>query len=122
MFCPKCRAEYEEGFSVCVECESDLVNELPPEEEPEFTDYVEIMGTYNPADVALIKSILDSEGITYYFSAEHFMYVQPLGESVRLMVKIDEVEKAREILKGLNLAITGVDLRRGNDDLENGHD
>jgi len=120
MFCPKCGTEYREGFYVCVDCNSDLVDELPPEEEPEFTDYVEIMGTYNPADIALIKSILDSESITYYFNAEHFMYVQPLAQPVRLMVKTDEAEKAREILWDLNLAITGVDLRKGNDDSESG--
>ena len=120
MFCPKCGTEYREGFYVCVDCNSDLVDELPPEEEPEFTDYVEIMGTYNPADIALIKSILDSENITYYFNAEHFMYVQPLAQPVRLMVKIDEAEKAKEILRDLNLAITGVDLRKGNDDSKNG--
>ncbi len=125
MFCPKCRTEYREGFYVCIDCNSDLVDELPPvppEEEPEFTDYVEIMGTYNPADVALIKSILDSENITYYFSAEHFMYVQPLAQPVRLMVKTDDAEKAKEILQDLNLAITGVDLRKGDGDRENGNE
>jgi len=120
MFCPKCRTEYREGFYVCVDCDSDLVHELPPEEKPEFIDYVEIMGTYNPADVALIKSILDTENITYYFKAEHFMYVRPLAEPVRLMVKTDEVEKAKEILRDLNLAITGIDLRKGRGNGENG--
>ena len=122
MFCPKCRTEYREGFYVCADCNSDLVDELPTEEEPEFTDYVEIMGTFNPADVALIKSILDSENITYYFSSEHFMYIQPLAQSVKLMVKKDEVEKAREILQDLNLAILGVDLRKGDDDNKNGNE
>jgi hypothetical protein len=119
MFCPKCRTEYREGFYVCVDCDSDLVDELPPEEKPEFIEYEEVMATYNPADVALIKSLLDAEEITYYFNAEHFMYVRPLGEQVRLMVKKDEVEKAREILQGLNLAITGLDLRKRSGDSEN---
>ncbi len=122
MFCPKCRIEYREGFYVCADCNSDLVDKLPPEEEPEFTDYVEIMGTFNPADVALIKSILDSENINYYFTSEHFMYVQPLAQPVKLMVKTDEAEKTREILQGLNLAILGVDLRKGNDESEKGNE
>ena len=93
MFCPKCRTKYREGFYVCIDCNSDLVDELPPEERPEFIEYAEVMGTYNPADVALIKSILDAENITYYFNAGHFIYVRPLAEPVRLMVKTDEVEK-----------------------------
>jgi hypothetical protein len=125
MFCPKCRTEYREGFYVCTDCNSDLVDQLPPEEEPEqpkFIEYVEIMGTYNPADIALIKSILNAEGITYYFNAEHFMYVRPLAEPVRLMVKKDEAEKAKEILRDLNLAITGIDLRKGSGESEHGNE
>ena len=122
MFCPNCRTEYREGFTVCADCDSDLVGELPPEEKPEFIDYVEVMGTYNPADVALIKSILDAENITYYFNAEHFMYVRPLAETVRLMVKKDEAEKAKEILRDLDLAILGIDLRKSKGDSENGNE
>ncbi len=118
MFCPKCRTEYREGFYVCADCNVDLVDELPLEEKPEYIDYVEMMGTYNPADVALIKSILDAEGITYYFNAEYFMY-SPLAEPVRLMVKRDEVERAKEILRGLNLAITSIDFRKADADSEN---
>ncbi len=122
MFCPKCRTEYREGFYVCVDCNSDLIDELPTEEKPEFIDYVEVMGTYNPADVALIKSILDAEDITYYFNAEHFMYVRPLAEPARLMVKTDEAERAKEILRDLDLAITGIDLRKGGNNNENGNE
>ena len=121
MFCPKCRTEYREGFNVCADCDSDLVEELPPEEAPEFTEYVEVLGTYNPADVALIKSILDAEKITYYFNAEHFMYV-PLGETLRLMVKKDQAKKAKQVLKDLDLAILGIDLRKAKGDGENGDD
>lgn len=122
MFCPKCRTEYREGFYVCVDCDCDLVDELPPEEVPGFIDYVEVMGTYNVADVALIRSILDAENITYYFNAEHFMYVRPLAETVRLMVKKDEAEKAKEVLQDLDLAITGIDLRKDKGDSENGNE
>ena len=122
MFCPKCRAEYREGLTVCSDCDSDLVDELPPEEEPQFTEYVEILGTYNAADIALIKSILDTENITYYFNAEHFRNVEPLAETVRLMVKKDEAEKAKEILQDLDLAILGIHLRKGEGDSENGNE
>jgi hypothetical protein len=121
MFCPKCRTEYREGFYVCSDCNTDLVDELPelPEEEnPEFIEYVEVMGTYNPADVALIKSILDSENMTYYFNADLFMQVSPLAEPVRLMVIKDEVGKAKEVLQGLNLSILGIALRKTESEIE----
>ena len=59
MFCPKCRTEYREGFSICADCNTELVDEIPPEPEPEFVDYEEVLVTYNPADIALIKSMLE---------------------------------------------------------------
>jgi hypothetical protein len=31
MFCPECRAEYRPGFTRCVDCDVDLVQELPLE-------------------------------------------------------------------------------------------
>lgn len=36
-FCPKCRAEYEPGFTRCSDCDELLVAELPPLE-TEFSD------------------------------------------------------------------------------------
>lgn len=32
-WCPKCKSEYRDGFTVCADCGSELVDELPPEEE-----------------------------------------------------------------------------------------
>jgi hypothetical protein len=111
MFCPKCRTEYREGFSVCADCNVDLVRELQPELKPEYIEYEEIMVTYNPADVALIKSLLDAEDIIYYFHGENFMHVRLLVEPARLMVDKEEAGVAREVLKDLNLSIMGINLR-----------
>lgn len=110
MFCPECRAEYEEGFSVCADCGVELVEALPPEPEPEFIEFREVLATYNPADIAFLKSYLASEGIQYFFKGEHFMYVQPLADPVRLMVRADQVEHALELLKNVNLSVTGIKL------------
>jgi hypothetical protein len=65
---------------------------------PKFTDYKKILSTSNPGDIAFIKSILDSAGITYFFQGENFVHMAyPMP--ARLMVKKDEVEKAKELLK-----------------------
>ncbi len=110
MFCPECRAEYREGFKVCSDCNVDLVDTLPPEPEPEYIDYKEVLATYNPADVAFLKSLLESEGIQYFFKGEHFMYVRPLADPVRLMVRTDQVDEAVELLRNVELSITGINL------------
>ena len=65
---------------------------------PEFIDYKAVLSTSYPSDIALIRSILDSAGITYFFQGENFVYMAyPMP--ARLMVKKDEVEKAKELLK-----------------------
>ena len=87
-----------------------MVEELPPEPEPEFVDYKEVLATYNPADIAFLKSILDSEEIAYFFKGEHFMYMRPLADPVRLMVRTDHMEQTVELLKDVELSITGISL------------
>lgn len=84
----------------------------PPESVPEFVDYKEVLATFNPMDIALIKSILDAEEITYFFQGEHFLHVRPLALPARLMVKIDQVEKAAEILKDLKLSFAGINVSK----------
>jgi hypothetical protein len=108
MFCPECRAEYREGFTVCADCNVALVDDLAPE--PEFIDYKEVLGTYNPADVAFLKSLLESEGIQYFFKGENFMHLRPLADPVRLLVRTDQVDEAVELLKNVELSITGINI------------
>ncbi len=110
MFCPECKSEFIQGITTCPACKVKLIDELPHEPEPEFVDYSELLATYNPADIAFLKSLFDSEGITYFFKGEHFMYVRPLADPVRLMVKTDQISKAVELLKDLKLSFTGINL------------
>jgi len=114
MFCPQCKAEFIEGITRCPECAIDLIAELPLEPEPEFVDYVQVLATYNPADIAFLKSLLDSERIAYFFKGEHFMHVRPLADPVRLMVRADQVELVLDLLKDVNLSIMGINVA-GND-------
>ena len=112
MFCPECKSEFIEGIMICPECNVKLIDELPPEPEPEFVDYKEILATYNPADIMFLKSLLDSEGIHYFFKGEHFMYVRPLADPARLMVRTDQVEMALELLKDVELSFMGINLTK----------
>jgi hypothetical protein len=113
MFCPDCKAEYVEGINVCSECETPLVDKLPPQEKPEppqWVEFEEVLTTFNAGDIALIKSILDGEDVTYFFQGESFNYVHPLVQPAKLMVRQDQADQVREILKDLELDYT---VRRG---------
>lgn len=110
MFCPQCKAEYQPEYDHCATCDVNLVDALPKDPEPTYVDYQEVLGTHNPADIALIKSLLDAEGLTYYFHGEHFIYMRPMADPARLMVRTDQAETAREILSELNLSFTAINL------------
>ncbi len=110
MFCPICKSEYREGFRRCAECNVRLVKELPPDDAPEFIDYTEVLSTFNPADIAILKSILNSTDIDYFFQGEHFGYLRPLALPTRLMVRKDQSENARKILRDLKLSFSGINL------------
>lgn len=109
MFCPKCLTEYVEGVRVCADCGTALVPELSEGVKPgppQWIDFVQILTTFNAGDIALIKSILDGEDITYYFHGEAFNYVEPLVQPPRLMVRKDQANLVREILKDLDFDYT----------------
>lgn len=68
-------------------------------------DFEEVLTTSNPADIALIKSILDAEQLSYFFDGENFSQLVPLHilSPAKLMVRKDHVQKAVDILKDLDL-------------------
>ena len=66
------------------------------------------MRTFNPADVAVVKSLLDAEGLTYFFKGENFLMMRPLVEPAALMVRKDEAEAARDLLRRLDLRYKGI--------------
>jgi hypothetical protein len=105
MFCPICRTEYVEGVTECADCGVELVESLPEEEsfDTEYIDHEPVLGTYNPGDVALLKSVLDSAGITYYFDGDAVNPMRTYVEPAWLYVKSDQVEEARDLIDGLEL-------------------
>lgn len=112
MFCPQCRSEYLKGITDCVDCQIPLVDVLPPEPDHTTKDrYVRILSTYNAADVAIVKSILDDAEIDYYFENEGFNVVSPLIQPVVLYAMRDQEEDAREALRGVDLRYMGLIAR-----------
>ena len=103
MYCPKCKAEYREGFSRCAECDVDLVPELPSESEevPEYVDWIKVITFTDRVEADLALGLLEANDIEAVNFADDCGSVDPAltwARGVRLMVKKEDLEKAKEIL------------------------
>lgn len=103
MFCPKCRAEYTQGIHKCPECNINLIRALPTVPAPEFVDYQEVLTTFSPVDIAMIRSLLEGMHIDFHFQGEFFNYVDPMVQPAKLMVRRDQIAEVGEILKDLRI-------------------
>lgn len=113
MFCSKCKAEYREGFKVCPDCNLPLADKLPEELPVEYVKFKELFYTFNPADIAFIKSLFESHNIAYYIQGENFMQLRPLAQPAGIMVDEEQFEEAKELLKEFKERFTGLSSREG---------
>ena len=107
MYCPKCRTEFRKGFDRCSDCKIPLVAELPPEPPPppppQYVNFIDLYSPQNEIELSLIKSILDSEGISYFIRNDNFGSLE-VGPHIGLfnakMIKVqdDHYERATELL------------------------
>ena len=70
----------------------------------EFIEYVPILETHNAGDRVFIRSILDAEGIIYFIQGENVAPYLFNALPMRVMVKKDQADRARDILKDIKLS------------------
>lgn len=106
-YCPECGAEFRPKMTECADCKVPLsdtfVGETP---KPAPDQYLEVMSTYNIADLAVIKGLFEGEKIEYYLQGENFHAVMSWVQPVKIFVREDHVDMAKELLFGLNLHAT----------------
>jgi len=67
----------------------------------EDIEFIEILQTTDPTEIAVIKSILKNSGIKYYLKGQAIGRIFPtMNKPVRLMVEKKRQREARELLKG----------------------
>ena len=115
MFCPRCRAEYREGFLQCADCRVALDCELPPLERPvnvTTSELVTVLQTGDSFILGAAKSLLESAGITYLAKGEALQDLfaagrlgfgfSPIAGPVDLQVILEDEEQARNLLAQLD--------------------
>lgn len=71
-----------------------------------MTEFITIAIFNYPHEIIVLKSILDSEGIPYFFQNENLIAVDPLASfaygGIKLKIHPNDFEKVQEILDNLN--------------------
>lgn len=107
MYCPKCRCEYREGFTVCSDCNLELVVELPPEPVSEYVDLVTVYVARDASALAVAESRLDGSGIRFLAKGEgvqDFFAAGAIGSfnlivgPAEIQVLPEDVDFVRELL------------------------
>jgi len=100
-YCPKCHAEYVAGKTRCIDCDVDLVEELPFED-PEHPRYTFEVLTESKGEILtrLIKAELDAAGIPSVLSGDMLgtVHIYPAHDST-IWVPTRHLPQAKEILE-----------------------
>lgn len=109
MYCPKCKAEYREGFTECADCRVRLLNGSPPPDPPSRfdpnLDLVVVLKTHDQIQLALAKGILEDSEIPFFILGSIATLVQDvdpfLHKEVQIQVPRDREAEARELLASI---------------------
>jgi hypothetical protein len=100
-FCPNCQKEYGPEENACVECGTDLVDALEPEQTavgPEELELVELATFPNVAEAEMIQELLEKNEVRTVLRGE----VDPIGvasgaQPTALLVEERDLARAQEI-------------------------
>jgi hypothetical protein len=111
MFCPQCGSEYREGFTMCVDCDAELVDRPPAADLTPDDPFVTVLETGDPGLLALAHSLLEAEGIPSLFLGEGLQSLFGAGTlgagfniavgPVHIQVPTSQAERAWELLEQL---------------------
>ena len=103
-FCPKCRAEYVAGVERCPDCQVLLVDELPPKDEVDYVELVELERVPDEVSGVMMKGILENNDIDVVLRAAKIPWYNGIASTWstyywgKLLVPKDELERSRKIL------------------------
>ena len=110
MYCPKCGAEYREGFNECSDCQIPLVlwkPEQPEERGDPDLQLVTVLEASDPLVIGSAKGILQEAGVAFYVLGDEIApRYGPVGGLIhpwcRVQVGHDREREVRTLLQPLH--------------------
>jgi hypothetical protein len=102
MFCPECKAEYRSGFTRCVDCDVDLVQELSEELTQSREQLRKVWSGDSQSDCVEFCQELKDAGIMYEVSQIPLGPQSGMGVDWRFEIKVPHslCDQARQLLNG----------------------
>lgn len=111
-YCPECRDEFRDGFTVCAECGATLVATLPPEDEepPHETGsggshggWDQVFESGNQYEAELVAMRLRDSGFDEVQVVDQTFHAEPMPDVrnfsvVRVLVPTARAAEAREVI------------------------
>lgn len=117
MICPECGSEYRDGYTRCADCDVDLVEPGPEEEEGEpDVEIVKVFEATNAAVLPLVQSVLQDAEIEFMTKGDALQDLFALGRfgmgsnnvigPATIWVRKDDEAEARELIAMLDEPVT----------------
>jgi hypothetical protein len=109
MFCPQCKAEYRPGFTLCSDCQTGLVEELPNSSDDSAVkisneDLREVWVGRSQEECVANCAELRAAGIPYHVLEHERQYFKGVDGNFRIGVSRDFFDRAKKIIDGDDFA------------------
>jgi hypothetical protein len=120
MYCPACRAEYQEGIRECADCQVALVRRLAETEGEPTVETVRVWVGQDSWQAELLRHALEESGIACF--SDRNSGILPTGElgETGLWVRKEDEPQARTMLEELRVEIVERPFPAGEDDRDTG--
>jgi hypothetical protein len=104
MFCPQCKAEYRPGFTLCSDCQTDLVQDLPESSDVPNTrlaadDLREVWVGQSQEECVANCAELRAAGVPYHVLQHERQYFKGVDGNFRIGVLPEFFEQAKTIIE-----------------------
>jgi hypothetical protein len=102
MFCPRCGAEYREGFTRCADCDVDLLVERPEPQTLATAERIVVLRTYaSEFEARVAMTALDAVGIAATVRVDDASGLNPalaFSRGAELLVRAEDLAAAEDTL------------------------